>query len=63
MTAKTMVLVQNEWMRLYIEEPETFRNMQSCVNEFVSHDNLDIEPSYGTECTDFMFYLAEKMGL
>lgn len=40
----------NEWMRLYIEEPERFKREWKTVTEFLTEEKAGTSPSYGQRC-------------
>ncbi len=50
MTDEQMAAAFNEWMRVYVEEPEKFERDWQAVREFLSDTNDGVEPSYGQEC-------------
>jgi hypothetical protein len=55
--------VFNEWMRLYIDEPEKFQSSWTSMKEFLLQEDQDLEPTYGTECAAFVFKIAESLDL
>ena len=44
----------NEWMRLYIEEPEKFEAEFRVVQLFLAEESITGEPSYGAVCDAFL---------
>lgn len=58
MSREDMVWSHNEWMRRYIEEPETFTAEFRAVMEFVKSEEAGEEPNHGEECTAYMEWLV-----
>ena len=44
----------NEWLRMYIQEPETFLADFQTVTEFLNETSSGKAPSYGERCEAFM---------
>ena len=51
----------NEWMRLYIEEPERFRAGWVSIKEFLQETETGAEPSYGSVCARYFQGLLDEV--
>lgn len=56
-----IALAMNEWMRRYIEEPESFSREFEAVNKFLEEETEGIEPSYGEVCSAYMMKLHDEL--
>ena len=61
MDKETMAKAFNEWMRRYIEEPETFKAEFRTVIEFQQAEANGKEPTYGDNCTAYLCRIAEQL--
>lgn len=57
-----MVAAFNEWMRRYIEDPDTFSREFQSVRDFLAAENAGVTPSYGEECTAYLEKVAAEIG-
>lgn len=56
----TVARLHNEWMRRYIEEPETFQREFEAVLSFITDESNGVEPSHGEECVAYLKLLASQ---
>ena len=63
MKKEVLVLVLNEWMRRYIDEPEVFETEFDTVRDFLKQDCAGEEPTYGVVGAEYMVKIAEDLGL
>lgn len=56
---RTRAQAFNEWMRLYIEEPETFRREFDAIVNYKRDMDGGKEPAYGDRCDAFLTKLME----
>ena len=50
----------NEWLRQYLDEPETFKSNFQAGTEFLQAAADGTPPTYGDECEAFFNYLLTK---
>jgi hypothetical protein len=50
----------NEWLREYIEDPESFKATMTSVNELIDEELAGEEPSYGRDCALTLLEYLEK---
>lgn len=62
LTYEQSVYAFNEWMRLYIEEPDNFLHTWTSIKEFQEEEESGEEPSYGKDCTRFLLKLVQERG-
>ncbi len=58
MTHTQMVAAFNEWMRLYIEKPETFNREFEVVSRFLEDQAGGGVPTYGDRCAALLVSLV-----
>jgi len=54
------IWANNEWMRRYIEEPESFKAEFRSVVQFLEEESKGEEPSYGASCHAYMIKLMAE---
>lgn len=56
-----LVVLMNEWMRRFIEEPEKFSRQFQDVQTFMAEEAEGKEPTYGEQCTNYLFWLRKDL--
>lgn len=60
-TKKDLALVFNEWMRKFTEDPTAFTREFEAVIKFLDEEAEGIEPSYGLDCANYLYYLRDNL--
>ena len=60
MNEKKLAAAFDEWLRLYVEEPERFKREWQVVLEYVGDRGARLSPRYGRACAAFLLSLLEK---
>lgn len=60
-TEEQHVILSNEWMRRYIEEPERYEREWETVTRFLKEEKKGKEPSYGENCNAYLKELRDEL--
>lgn len=62
-TREERVAASNEWMRRYIEEPESFEREWQTVSTYLKEQANNLPLTYGDRCEAYLeFLMAEARG-
>lgn len=57
---RTTAQAFNEWMRRFIEEPDSYKSTVAEVKDFLAAEANGVEPDYGTWCEAYLARLMSE---